>query len=285
MGLLDATTDDWLERYRRAAQNRSPNDGSADATYEAAPSWLPRSLPQRPPLSLAGPGDGASDVWPSAPVAPLVMVPQAGQSAGLPSWAQAPTGNPFAGFMAPKENLTARALRMKGVPEADIAAAAAAPELMKQLITQHFGPGSAAAQSASPGAAVPPIGENRMSTIAALRGIPLAGAYVDKGTALLNAAAQPWLETGLSHAGTFAERTAENENTIKAATNQYEKDHPIGTHVGKFAIGAGALAPFGATALGARAFGMAGGGAVAVRPEGGNDIRTAQCRRYRAARR
>jgi hypothetical protein len=91
-----------------------------------------------------------------------------------------------------------------------------------------------------------------------LRGIPLAGAYVDRGTALLNAAAQPWLETGLSHAGTFAQRTAENENTIKAATDQYEKDHPIGTHVGKFAIGAGALAPFGATALGARAFGMAG---------------------------
>ena len=117
------------------------------------------------------------------------MVPQAGQSAGLPSWAQAPTGNPFAGFTAPKENLTARALRMKGVPEADIAAAAADPELMKQLITQHFSPGSAAAQSASPGAAVPPIGENRMSTIAALRGIPLAGAYVDKGTALLNAEA------------------------------------------------------------------------------------------------
>ena len=98
-----------------------------------------------------------------------------------------------------------------------------------------------------------PIGDNRASTIAGVRGIPLAGAYVDKGTALLNAAAQPWLETGLSHAGTFAERTAENENTIKAATDHYEQDHPIGTGVGKFAIGAGALAPFGATALGAKA--------------------------------
>jgi hypothetical protein len=42
----------------------------------------------------------------------------------------------------------------------------------------------------------------------------------------LNAAAQPWLETGLSHAGTFVERTAENEKTIKAATDQYEKEHP-----------------------------------------------------------
>jgi hypothetical protein len=147
---------------------------------------------------------------------------------------------------------------MRGVPDADIAAAAGNPERMKQLINQNFGPGSAGTQSASPGADVAPIGDNRASTIAALRGIPLAGAYVDKGTALLNAAAQPWLETGLSHAGTFAERAAENEKTIKAATDKFEKDHPIGTGVGKFAIGAGALAPFGATALGAKAFGMAG---------------------------
>jgi hypothetical protein len=88
---------------------------------------------------------------------------------------------------------------------------------------------------------------NRASTIAALRGIPLAGAYVDKGAA----ATQPWRETGLSHAGTFAERTAENENTIKAATDQYEKDHPIGTHVGKFAIGAGARLPCSARRLSA----------------------------------
>jgi hypothetical protein len=257
MGLLDATPDDWFELYRRAAQNRSPNDSSGDAARGSPPAWLPRS--QRAPLSLAGPDLAANEPWPNAPAAPLVTVPQAGQSEGLPSWAQAPSGNPFAGSPRPAEqNLTVRALRMKGVPEADIAAAGGNPELMKQLITQNFAPGSAAAQSAIPGAAVAPIGDNRASTIAALRGIPLAGAYVDKGAALLNAAAQPWLETGLSHAGTFAERTAENENTIKAATDQYEQDHPIGTRVGKFAIGAGALAPFGATALGAKAFGIAG---------------------------
>jgi hypothetical protein len=257
MGLLDATPDDWLDLYRRAAQNRSPNDGSAAATNVTPPSWLPRS--QRAPLSLAGPDLAANEPWPSAPVAPEVMVPQAGQSPALPSWAQVPSGNPFAESPRPAEqNLTVRALRMKGVPEADIAAAGGNPELMKQLIHQNFAPGSAAAQSASPSAAAAPIGDDRASTIAALRGIPLAGAYVDKGAALLNAAAQPWLETGLSHAGTFAQREAENENTIKVATDQYEKDHPIGTRIGKFAVGAGALAPFGATALGARAFGIAG---------------------------
>jgi hypothetical protein len=187
------------------------------------------------------------------------MVPQAGQSARLPSWVQASTGNSFAESPRPiAQNLTVRALRMKGVPEPDIASALDSPERMKQLINQNFGSGSAATRSASSEDAVAPIGDNRASTIAALRGIPLAGAYVDKGTALLNAAAQPWLETGLSHAGTFAERTAENQKTIKAATDQFEKEHPIGTRVGKFAIGAGTLAPFGATTLGARAFGMAG---------------------------
>ena len=62
---------------------------------------------------------------------------------------------------------------------------------MKQLINQHFAPTAVGTENASPGAAVAPIGDNRASTIAALRGIPLAGAYVDKGTALLNAAAQP----------------------------------------------------------------------------------------------
>jgi hypothetical protein len=126
MGLLDATTDDWLERYRRSAQNRSPNDGSADAANITPPSWLLRS--KRPPLSLAGSGFDANEARPNAPVAPLVLVPQAGQSAGLPSWAQAPTGNPFTeaqGRIA--QNPTTQALRMKGMPEADIAAATGPP--------------------------------------------------------------------------------------------------------------------------------------------------------------
>jgi hypothetical protein len=180
-------------------------------------------------------------------------------SAGLPSRVQAPAPNRPIGYPAlPEQNLTVRALRMKGVADPDIAAAIGNPERMQQLINQNFRPGSVGTESAALGAAVAPIGEKRAWTIAALRGIPLAGAYVDKGAALLNAAAQPWLETGLSHAATFADREAENEQTIKAATDQFEKDHPIATGISKAAVGIAALAPFGATALSARAFGIAG---------------------------
>jgi hypothetical protein len=171
----------------------------------------------------------------------------------------APAVNRSAGYPAlPEPNLTVQAFRKKGVPDAEIAAAIGNPERMQQLLYQHFSPAAVGTESASPGAAVAPIGHIQASTIAALRGIPLAGAYVDKGAAMLNAAAQPWLETGLSHAGTFAQRMAENEPTIKAATDQYEKDHPIETGISKTAVGIAALAPFGATALGARALGIGG---------------------------
>lgn len=88
-----------------------------------------------------------------------------------------------------------------------------------------------------------PIGDGRASMVAALRGVPVLGAYADKGAAMLNAAAQPLTETGLSHAGSYSEREAENEGLIKGATDKFEKDNPIGTGVGKFAVGSAALAP------------------------------------------
>jgi hypothetical protein len=103
---------------------------------------------------------------------------------------QARTGNnSFAESPRPiAQNLTVRALQMKGVPEPDIAAAIDSPERMKPLY-QNYGPGSTATRSASGEDAVAPIGDNRASTIAALRGIPLAGADVDQGTAWSNGAA------------------------------------------------------------------------------------------------
>src|SRR6185437_5210944 len=104
----------------------------------------------------------------------------------------------------------------------------------------------------------PDIGENRMSTIAALRGIPVLGGYADKAVAALNAAAQPLTETGLSHAGSFSERLAANERKIKGAVDQYETSHPVGTAVGKIALGTAAMLPLGETALGARALGLVG---------------------------
>jgi hypothetical protein len=125
----------------------------------------------------------------------------------------------------------------------------ATPEQAFQILQQHIG-------ANAPEPAAPDIGENRQSTIAALRGIPIAGAYVDKGAAALNAAAQPYLETGLSHAGTFAEREAENEKLIKEATDAYEASHPIGTTAGKIAMGSAAMAP--AMALAPEAFGLQG---------------------------
>jgi hypothetical protein len=71
-------------------------------------------------------------------------------------------------------------------------------------------------------------------------------------------------ETGLSHAGTFAERTAENERTIKGATDQYQRDHPIETFSGRTLAVNSALGPIGLTTLGARALGTAGEALSAV---------------------
>lgn len=127
----------------------------------------------------------------------------------------------------------------------------ATPEQAFQVLQTQIGGGGS-------GSSASPIGDDRAATVAALRGIPLAGAYVDKGAAMLNAVAQPFTETGLSHADNYADRAAENEKTIKAAADKYENDHSIETGIGKTVVGAGALAPLGATALGARAMGMAG---------------------------
>ena len=118
MGLLDDLPDSLLKLIRTAAQNRNPNvDLGADNAIDL-PSWVP----QRPPLSLAGPGLAAdinvSSPGPSRPADPLRAQPPA------------PTA----------QNLTTQALRIKGVPDADIAAATGNPERMKQLIIQHYGP-------------------------------------------------------------------------------------------------------------------------------------------------
>lgn len=147
----------------------------------------------------------------------------------------------------------------------------ATPAQAFQILQQSLSGAAAPAEPAAP--AAPDIGENRESTVAALRGIPIAGAYVDKGVAALNAAAQPLLETGLSHADTFGERMAENEKKVKAATNAYEASHPIGTTVGKVALGTAAMVPVmaaapeafgvtGATLAGRAAAGAVSGGAL-----------------------
>ena len=100
MGLLDDWPDGWLKLIRNATQNRNPNaDPGADDAIDL-PSWLPRRQQQRPPLSLTGPGLMANIDASS---------PSTGRSAD-PLRAQPPAPTP--------QNLTAQALRIKGVPEA-----------------------------------------------------------------------------------------------------------------------------------------------------------------------
>jgi hypothetical protein len=84
----------------------------------------------------------------------------------------------------------------------------------------------------------PDIGRGRESMVSALRGIPIAGAYADKGAAAFNAAASGLgVDTGLSNADNFSDRMAENEKTIGRSTDAFEKANPIGTTIGKIAIG------------------------------------------------
>jgi hypothetical protein len=121
MGLLDNLPYGLLNQIRNAAQNRIPNgDFNADDA-NGFPSRVPPQQ-QRLPLSFAGPVLTA-DTTAASP----------GRSADFLR-AQPPA--------PPAPNLTVRALRMKGVPEADISAAMGSPELMKQLVIQHYGPSS-----------------------------------------------------------------------------------------------------------------------------------------------
>lgn len=144
-------------------------------------------------------------------------------------------------------------INVKGVDGSNFAFPDGTPEdVITSAIDDHYGGPAAGADAA------PDIGENRASTVAMLRGIPIGGAGVDKATAMLNAALQPITETGLSHAPNYADRVAENQLRIKAATDAYEAAHPIGTTATKLAAGTAALAPLGASAAAAKVLGMTG---------------------------
>jgi hypothetical protein len=141
--------DDLLELIRNAVQNPSQSANSGAGSPNDLPSWVPRQQ-QRLPLSFAGPVL-TPDINASSPSPPrpafLPDPADASANTGL-SWLR---GDRFTDPLRaqppapPAQNLTAQALRMKGVSEADIAAAIGNPDLMKQLIILHFGPGSAGA--------------------------------------------------------------------------------------------------------------------------------------------
>jgi hypothetical protein len=150
MGLLSDYSDDLLKLIRNAAQNRNPNANPGAGDANDLPPWLPQPR-QRPPLSFAGP-DLTANVTASPPSQPGATFsrpgPADGSAATGSSWL--PVDRPADPLPAQPpvptaQNLTAQALRMKGAPEADIAAATGNPELIKRLIMQNFSPGSAGA--------------------------------------------------------------------------------------------------------------------------------------------
>jgi hypothetical protein len=148
MGLLNNNfPDDLLELIRNAAQNRSQSANSGAGSANDLPSWVPRQQ-QRLPLSFAGPiltpDINASPSSPPRAVFPLPGPADASADAGL-SWLRGDrSADPLRARppAPPAPNLTVHALRMKGVPEADIAAAMGNPERIRQLIMQNYGPGS-----------------------------------------------------------------------------------------------------------------------------------------------
>ena len=91
----------------------------------------------------------------------------------------------------------------------------------------------------------------------ALRGIPVLGAYIPQAEAAIRAAAQPL--TGVGEPGaTWSERYAANLPKRQADYAQAEREQPIASTALQVGGGMAALAPLGATALGARALGAAG---------------------------
>ena len=91
----------------------------------------------------------------------------------------------------------------------------------------------------------------------ALSGIPVLGAYVPQAEAAVRAAAQPL--TGVGEPGaTYAERYAKNLPLRQADYATAEREQPIASTALQLGGGMAALAPLGATALGARALGATG---------------------------
>ena len=90
-----------------------------------------------------------------------------------------------------------------------------------------------------------------------LRGIPVLGAYVPQAEAAVRAATHPLTGEGEPGA-TYAERYAKNLPLREADYAAQERAHPYISTGAQLFGGAAALAPLGATALGARALGAAG---------------------------
>src|SRR5262245_39190323 len=97
-----------------------------------------------------------------------------------------------------------------------------------------------------------------------LRGVPVAGAYVPQAEAAIRSLFQ---SSGSSTAGSYGERYAENLRRQQAQYRLAEAASPVTSGALQAGGGVAALAPLGATALGARALGM--GGPALLQPVAG----------------
>lgn len=90
-----------------------------------------------------------------------------------------------------------------------------------------------------------------------LKGVPVAGAYVDQAGAALSAAAHPLTGAG-QEGGTYGERYTANLKRIQDVAKQYETEHPIASTLTQLGGGIASTLPVAATTMGARALGLAG---------------------------
>ncbi len=103
----------------------------------------------------------------------------------------------------------------------------------------------------------PRFSEGAMASGAALEGVPILGAGVQKASAYLSALAHPLTGVG-SEGATIAERAAKNLEQEKVAKAAFEQEHPIENVASNLVGGTLALVPLGATGIGAKALGLVG---------------------------
>jgi hypothetical protein len=133
MGLLDYLPEDLRELIRNGMQGPNQNGHSGAGDINDFPLRDPRQQ-QRPPFGFAG--------LPSRPSTGFSL-PRPEEAAADTNVQWLPSEQRPQPPAQTEQNLTAQALRTKGVTEADINAAIGNPELINQLIIRHYGFGSA----------------------------------------------------------------------------------------------------------------------------------------------
>jgi hypothetical protein len=138
-------------------------------------------------------------------------------------------------------------------------------DAITRALDTHFGKAPAAPQAAG----VTMTDAERRAAPAGkfLEGIPVLGAYVPQAGAAIQAAAHG--VTGVGAEGeTFSERYAKNLAREKELSEAVEKGSPGLSAALKVGGGVASLLPIGATAIGARALGLAGGSVPAMMARG-----------------